>query len=234
VDRLYVITQAVKKKELSIKAVPDLFKYVLQQSGQYEESKLSYSFGSKEKGPVIEGEKVDKRIILNTMNSSDWRDRIKTRTTVSDVFLSETEDKSRAWGNIIHLALSLIFTDDDIKPVLKKMVSDSVISEEEKEQLEISLKKVLNHKDAGVFFAPGLDIKMEAELVNADGDFYRPDRIVFKEDETIVIDFKTGKRDEKHAGQLQNYARLLSEMGYVNISKYLIYLSDEVELIRIA
>ncbi len=52
----------------------------------------------------------------------------------------------------------------------------------------------------------------------------RPDRVIYDGDEMIVIDFKTGRELDKHKAQVRSYMRLLSGMGYRNVSGYLWYI----------
>ena len=60
-----------------------------------------------------------------------------------------------------------------------------------------------------------------------DGSTYRPDRIIFSDKATTIIDFKTGKGLENHFKQLSTYSTILASMGYKNIEKYLIYIQEK-------
>ena len=40
----------------------------------------------------------------------------------------------------------------------------------------------------------------------------------------IVIDFKTGREQEKYKGQVRKYIALLNEIGYKNVEGYLWYI----------
>ena len=53
----------------------------------------------------------------------------------------------------------------------------------------------------------------------------RPDKIVIKADETIIIDFKTGIPGSKDEKQIKSYQNTLETMGYPNVSCYLYYSS---------
>ena len=60
-----------------------------------------------------------------------------------------------------------------------------------------------------------------------DGSTYIPDRLLFSEGKTVVVDYKTGNPDSSHILQIKNYASVLKQMGYDNIEKYLIYTKSE-------
>lgn len=51
----------------------------------------------------------------------------------------------------------------------------------------------------------------------------RPDRVMMKDDETIVVDFKFGKKKEEYHTQVREYISLLNEMGHPNVKGYLWY-----------
>ena len=57
------------------------------------------------------------------------------------------------------------------------------------------------------------------------GRTYIPDRLLFdkKTDEVVVIDYKTGKEQDKHIKQISDYANALKQMGYKNVKQLLIY-----------
>ena len=51
----------------------------------------------------------------------------------------------------------------------------------------------------------------------------RPDRVIVNENETIVIDYKSGGKNEKHKEQVSIYMYLLTQMGYKNVKGYVWY-----------
>ena len=51
----------------------------------------------------------------------------------------------------------------------------------------------------------------------------RPDRVMMKDGEVIVVDFKFGKKRKAYNTQVKEYMDLLSDMGYENIRGYLWY-----------
>ena len=63
----------------------------------------------------------------------------------------------------------------------------------------------------------------EAEIITPKGDSYRPDRLMMKDKQVIVVDYKFGQQKEsKYKRQLENYLRLIGEMGY-EATGYILY-----------
>ena len=58
----------------------------------------------------------------------------------------------------------------------------------------------------------------------------RPDRVMVKGNEVVVVDFKFGKKKPEYTSQVKEYMSLLSDMGYDNIKGYIWYVySGELE-----
>jgi hypothetical protein len=66
----------------------------------------------------------------------------------------------------------------------------------------------------------------EAGIFDDDGQFYRPDRIVITQHETVVMDYKTGRQYARHQSQMELYGNLLHRMGYQNVKKLILYLDE--------
>jgi ATP-dependent exoDNAse (exonuclease V) beta subunit len=52
----------------------------------------------------------------------------------------------------------------------------------------------------------------EQVLIAGENEAKKPDKVFVKSSEIIVIDFKTGKTDQKHMEQIVGYAKLLEEI----------------------
>ena len=60
----------------------------------------------------------------------------------------------------------------------------------------------------------------------------RPDRVMLRGNEMVVVDFKFGKSKQSHRRQVQTYIDLLTRMNYQNITGYLWYV-DENQIERV-
>ena len=49
----------------------------------------------------------------------------------------------------------------------------------------------------------------------------RPDRVMLRGDEMVVLDFKFGKPRDEYHDQVREYMQLLTRMGYANVKGYL-------------
>ena len=96
------------------------------------------------------------------------------------------------------------------------------------EEIRAALKSLTRNTDILPYFADGLTVLKEVNLLAKDGERRRPDRVVQKDGETVVIDFKTGEPSEKvrqeYQKQVDEYVALLQEMGFPNVRAELLYL----------
>jgi ATP-dependent exoDNAse (exonuclease V) beta subunit len=71
-------------------------------------------------------------------------------------------------------------------------------------------------------------------LILPDGTLLRPDRVVETENETIVIDYKTGKVKSSHTKQIEGYMQTLQGMGKKSLKGYLFYLHENHTIQKIS
>ena len=134
-------------------------------------------------------------------------------------------------GTIMHNIFSQIRTIADIEPVLASLKADGLIYDD-----YITPAKVRQLLDQGLknpmvkdWFSGRWNLFNECSIVYKDEQnelqTRRPDRVMGNEETTIVVDFKFGKTASKHIQQVQQYMRLLLDMGYKNVKGYLWYVN---------
>lgn len=136
------------------------------------------------------------------------------------------KDKMRKidYGNLIHEAFEGIDTPADIAEVLDILAREGKITDSESLILEKKLSELINSPQVSDWFLPGLKVLKESEILSPSGGIRRPDRVIIEGDKAIVIDYKSGGEHGRHAMQMREYRKLLSEMGYSSIESYLWYI----------
>jgi CRISPR/Cas system-associated exonuclease Cas4 (RecB family) len=77
------------------------------------------------------------------------------------------------------------------------------------------------------WFSGNYEVLNEREII-AKGQVHIPDRVMIKNNDATIIDYKRDKQDPKHHHQIKEYAELLEKMGYQDIRMYLIYTNDHL------
>ena len=86
---------------------------------------------------------------------------------------------------------------------------------------------VLKNVEIKPYFAHGLRVKNEKEIILSNGRILRPDRLIFKKNEVTIIDYKTGQENKTHEEQILEYKTEIEKMGYWVKECILIYINDE-------
>lgn len=148
----------------------------------------------------------------------------------------EAEERARRQeyidtGNVIHSLLSTIHNYTEIDKAIEQLEFSGVLYEKPmtRDSLRQYIEKELSIRQVKDWFSPRWQVFNECSILyydEAEGHVreQRPDRVIYDGNEMIVIDFKTGRQLEKHKAQVRSYMRLLSGMGYGNVSGYLWYI----------
>ncbi len=145
----------------------------------------------------------------------------------------------RNMGILLHRAFENAATRDDIFAALAQMVTDGVLSAEESTALAGQITSTLDNTVAGEWFSDKWTaVRREENIVipreatkgvgdAADGSgLRRPDRVMLRGDEAVVVDYKFGKRKKEHTEQVCGYAGLLTAMNYSRVRGYVWYVHD--------
>ena len=156
----------------------------------------------------------------------DWGGRVSIAQQ-SAALLSPFDEDNRRYGILIHDLLSQIRVAEDVEAVVNNYCKEHELSDTIREDILSRIKAMMESDDNSRFFDGKHRVMCEVSIA-VEGNVKRPDRIVFAENETFVVDFKTGSRDErihkKYLHQVSEYARALTDMGYPNVKPVIVYL----------
>ena len=161
--------------------------------------------------------------IDNVAKTTEKTSNIKIATP-SRNYTSRSE--SVKTGIFAHEILAQLTSGKDLERVLSNYLLSGLINYDEKNSISERILGVLNNPEYAPYFAENLEIMNEKDVLiseNGIANFYRPDRIVKSDKGLIIIDFKTGKQEEKHQKQVQNYQRILEKLNYVVAKTEIIY-----------
>jgi ATP-dependent exoDNAse (exonuclease V) beta subunit len=232
-ERLYVFSPSVPEKSDSPASVPSFFRYYLKKKELWSESECVYEFGDPHRKPDPGKTSPLPAREMKEFISADWHGRVFVRKMAPSSWEMENLQKNRSWGNLIHDVLSRIRHIGDEDLVLGEYLRTGTIGEEEGKTLRVKIAAVLGDSRIREFFAPGLNVRTEAEILDRKGNIYRLDRIIIDGEKAVVVDFKTGKPGEHQQIQLVQYGKLLTELGYEKVEKFLLYLEPEVKLVEV-
>lgn len=140
---------------------------------------------------------------------------------VIDMLLNDTAGRE---GSILHEVLARAADLTEVDRVLAEMLTAGFFKEQELASLKMQAENVLAHADLQHLLRNSSQTINEKSIIDIGGKSYRPDKVLFYNDEVVVIDYKfTKKRSRSHIQQVHGYRDLLQQMGYMKVSTYLFY-----------
>jgi len=191
-----------------------------------------YRFGENIRLPDLKPIEDSYFYYLKKFNGASWRDYLSLSNSALFNPLEEEHSQQR-WGIYVHEILANIQNAEDVPKALDRALYAGFLNQEDQVKIGQYIHQIVHHPLLGEFYAKGLKVANEADLIDSFGLFHRPDRLVFLKDKTLVIDYKTGKPNDKHKKQIREYAELLAQMDYPKPESYLVYLKDELEVVQV-
>ncbi len=192
----------------------------------YGEIPLQHDKDSKNNEIKSETLKPFSNSILNNEN-------IAIKTNSADFFSKDLKQNKVNYGNIMHEAFEYIKSEKDIENALNKLMFEGKISENEKLNLNSEIKKLISQDKTKLWYDTSNNIKTENTIISIQGT-YRPDRVVYINDDIHVIDYKFGeKEDKKYDKQMMQYIRQIKQMGNKNVYGFIWYVTLD-KIIEIA
>ena len=156
------------------------------------------------------------------------RGRLKFSADSIDFFSEDGEvglsASNRIKGIVLHEILSRMIVADDLEKAVKLSLDSGDISEDEYLPILSMLRERLQEiKSTGWFDCSMEEIMNETTLIDKEGNMYRPDRVIVRDDKITVIDYKFGEHYHKYEGKLKKYAAIWTAMGYKDVSAFLWY-----------
>lgn len=213
-DALYIITGNPASSRGNYAKF--LGNYIRSQQEEEQALQKEYLFGDSQCHKEARAKEKESQYTISQLYSSDFTLQSKQLLAVSD------RSYKQELGVFIHDFLSKIETFPQSEKELAEII-EKVDNVADRQILRSVLLKIMNDVSLQPYFAPGVEVMNETTIMNCDGQLRRPDRIVFLDDEVMVIDYKTGQENEAYQQQLEEYCGLLREMGYKNVKSMLLY-----------
>ena len=236
-QQLYILAQKPSGKPTAIRYEPFLMDYVKNPANRFSEIETGSVFGKGDPDFCVKKKDKETNItLLRPNNSKSWTKEVRIVGKVSSV-MQYHDTQAQQVGNIVHEILSHIGALDEVEKAAANFMADARLDKAVEERVAELLRHIMESDEVRRFFRPDYDYKTECDIMLGkdfnrppcfnNQDMVRPDRIVFADGETWVVDFKTGNREEKYINQVNGYKAALNDMGYTNVKGYLLYISDK-------
>ncbi len=229
VEAMFIITKEVDEGDNTYAHL--LKKYIISEGDSFN-SKTPFTRGellikTNKNRELIEKAEIKDHYSLQL--NLGWKQHL-----VLDSMNKKNFKSSKAKGVLIHNLLAQIITSDMVADVLQKAIVDKIIPIKIKGFVEKSLRKVVTHAELKSLYNGQDKVLCEEDLLVPNGPTLRPDRINIKKSGGVcVIDYKTGTPKKTDQSQILSYSTVLNNMGYFDIENILVYINDNVQILKI-
>ena len=166
------------------------------------------------------------------LHNIEFRQSNRSADFIAGVDEAESSQRFINRGRLLHTLFSAIETEEDIDNAISQLVFEGVIgSTETEEEIRRLTGRAFSLPQVKDWYSGTWRLFNECDIIwqeNGELRTRRPDRVMIRGEEIVVVDFKFGKPNKRYNRQVQGYMQLLVRMGYAaeNIRGYLWYVEE--------
>lgn len=231
VEQLHIITDLKVNSKNEVKTFSQLFIDYLKTQNLWQEDKMIYDFGNQtrvsKKEEPNQNSKTHQKFI-----SSPWQNHNLVLLASDSKFWNTEQGKAIDYGNLLHEIFAKITTKHDVDKVLIHFKNQGILDDQQFNSIQTLVTDVIHHPEIEQYFTEEYVIYNEREI-STDNQIIIPDRLAFKENKVTIIDYKTAVPSLDHQYQINNYADVLSKMNFIIEKKLLIYINDNINIVKV-
>ena len=190
-------------------------------SEHFEEEESVFVLGENYQKRQKDEEKAVEEILISKLPSISFDDRLKLQLNNKYFF---TDTGLRDYGTLMHEIVSVVSTAEDVERAAERYYISGDITLEQKAEVIELLHKFLARDLVREWYTGDYRVLNEVQILQAGGKFVRPDRVMIKGKDAIVIDYKFGeKENSQYIRQVKNYVAQIKKIGYQNVKGYICY-----------
>jgi ATP-dependent exoDNAse (exonuclease V) beta subunit len=218
-DQLFVMVPYETEKYEKLARVSDLIGLTIPKGQQSLVWKLGEA-GSREQSDKIQpATEFATETVSNTLSKT----RLRTRWHGTD-FLVSGGDRGINSGKFIHEVLQSMEKAADLDRAVDRIFREGKLDSREKGEIRNEIMAFLSLDPVKAWFSMEWKVFKERDIILTNGQMRRPDRVMIRGSQIVVIDYKTGRSKRKeHEKQMQEYLNLVKEMGYQDVTGWLCY-----------
>jgi ATP-dependent exoDNAse (exonuclease V) beta subunit len=229
VDALHLILVEIERADNTF---PWFKKYLENKVENYNSNSLCIEI-SPLKNSFSPHKKEEKETVkFKKIISSPWYEKLKLSFTAPEAWNIDNPDEASQYGKLFHDIIAAVNTKFDLDEVLEKFEFEGNINSDEVDKIKSEIQHIVNHALLNKYFTNEYQAINEVDIIDESGSTYRPDKIFVKDNQAIILDFKTGVKKASHIEQIEKYGNLLQNLGFKVSEKYLYYTQNK-EIINV-
>jgi ATP-dependent helicase/nuclease subunit A len=231
-QRLYIMTKAITKAGVSVKSASALLYETLCQFDYAQDFDIEnnlFTYGTPQAPTHTQNnEHAAQPLIYPISRHYENALFIRKKASNDPALLDEKQSEARQIGNKVHKVLEKLHQPQDLEKTMRQLQTQGLIEEKDMPIIQQRISNIFNLPEVQHWFDPNAwdEILCEQVILHY-MERKIPDRIMIKGKNAIIVDYKTGLKQDKYKGQINRYAKKLRAMGYNVTAQYLLYIGDK-------
>jgi len=200
------------------------------EEGEEENGAVIYTAGEETQRKSASEEKLENFYVPAEFQDKLWYPDIVFRKINTNEDLKDHSEI--VFGKNFHELMSICNSKDELTIKLEELIRQGTIDQTNRDSILEKANNFFDSIEKAGLLSDVIEVINEELILVQDDEAKRPDRVLVKSDELIVIDYKTGKEKLQHQFQISNYNSILQEMYGLKIKSYLYY-TETNELVAI-
>ena len=195
---------------------------------QEESTYTQFSLGT-DGQKIGSGEEIDASVAIGIYPQVSFLNQLTIRNDSERFFmLQETEEAQNiSLGNQVHEVLSAIRVKEDLEMVLRQFLQAGELDHNAIVLVKDRILKLFADPKISIWFSDDYEVFNEREIW-FEGKAHKPDRLLIKGKEAVIIDYKKEKESPAHHEQVKRYMNAMKALGFEQVSGHLIYVEPVI------
>ncbi|WP_421978735.1 UvrD-helicase domain-containing protein [Roseivirga seohaensis] len=195
---------------------------------QEESTYTQFSLGT-DGQKIGSGEEIDASVAIGIYPQVSFLNQLTIRNDSERFFmLQETEEAQNiSLGNQVHEVLSAIRVKEDLEMVLRQFLQAGELDHKTIALVKDRILRLFADPKISIWFSDDYEVFNEREIW-FEGKAHKPDRLLIKGTEAVIIDYKKEKESPAHHEQVKRYMNAMKALGFEQVSGHLIYVEPVI------
>ncbi|MGW8123870.1 UvrD-helicase domain-containing protein [Roseivirga echinicomitans] len=228
-EKLYLAAPLTKGKtsakihELILELLPEIGLITREESAYTQ-----FSLGTDDR-KIGTGEEISASETIGIYPQVSFLNQLTIRNDSERFFmLQETEEAQNiSLGNQVHEVLSAIRVKEDLEMVLRQFLQAGELDQKTIDEVKVRILKLFDDPNISPWFSDDYEVFNEREIW-FEGKAHKPDRLLIKGKEAVIIDYKKEKESPAHQEQVKRYMNAMKALGFEQVSGHLIYVEPVI------
>jgi ATP-dependent helicase/nuclease subunit A len=166
-----------------------------------------------------------KPIILRHLSSHEFSGKLRLMYRGMEFFDPRAERRVH-YGNLMHEIFARIRSAGDIGRAVDSVRREGMIDGTQAESMKTEISRMLETEMVRDWFDGSWKVIAEQDILTREGSLRRPDRVMMKPGQVIVVDYKFGSmKSPGHLSQVRKYADMLRQMRHGEVHGFIWYVN---------